>query len=286
VIEVDCQGRLGNQMFQYAFGLAAARLLGTHAAIEDAELRRIFVLAEPTELARERPVRVVTIPNDAYHDPQEVLERLTDDTRYVGFFQSERFFAPVADAVRAAFRVRPEHEQAFRRLYSDLAAGDYVCCHMRRTDYRTFAGGAALPMSYYESALSRIDLPTTLPLVFIGDDLEEARAEFGNLRPARFEHNDETIDLQLLINARAIVVSNSTFGWWGAWLNERAQDQVFAPRHWLGFNFGWEYPPCVIPGNWKQVPVKRPWRQRLAPTHVRLSIGRARLAAVEHLRRT
>ena len=272
-------------MFQYAFGIAAARLLGSQLAIDDAELGRIFALTDHTVEERERPARTVTIPNDAYREPEDVLQQLTDDTRYVGFFQSERFFAPAAEEVRAAFRVRPEHERTFRRLYSDLAAGGYVCCHMRRTDYRTFAGGVALPMSYYEAGIARLDVPTELPIVFVGDDLEDARAAFGNLGRARFEHNDEAVDFQLITNASAVVVSNSTFGWWGAWLNERARGRVIAPRYWLGFNFGWEYPPCVVPGTWLQLPVKRRWRHRVSPASVRLSLGRARLAAADRLHR-
>jgi Glycosyl transferase family 11 len=271
-------------MFQYAFGLATARRLGSTFAIDDAELRRIFVLAEPTDFAPVRPSRTATIPNDGFSRPEDVVEKLTDDTRYVGFFQSERFFAHFADDVRTAFRLRAEHQHAFLNLYSDLAHGAYVCCHMRRTDYRGFAGGAALPMSYYESALSRIEVAPRLPVVFVGDDLEEARVAFGDLERVRFEHNDEAIDLQLLINASAVVVSNSTFGWWGAWLNERSDRLVIAPRYWLGFSFGWEYPPCVIPDGWTQLPVRRPWRHRLSPASLRLSLGRARQAPLNRLR--
>lgn len=271
-------------MFQYAFGLAAAHRLGTQLAIDDGELRPIFALGPHVTPRTARPERIVSIPNDAYHSPGEILERLTDDTTYVGFFQSELFFSEVAADVRHAFRMLPEHVRTFRDRYSELAAAGYVCCHMRRTDYQSFAGGAELPMSYYESALAQLDVPPGMPIVFVGDDLEEARAAFGAVKGVRFEHNDEAIDLQLLREASAVVVSNSTFGWWGAWLNERGGKRVLAPQRWLGFNFGWEYPPRVIPSTWTQLRVRRSWRVLLSPARLRMSVGRARMAAMGRLR--
>jgi len=131
-------------------------------------------------------------------------------------------------------------------------------------------------MSYYQSALSTIGAARGTPVVFVGDDLDEARESFRDLPGARFERNDEAIDLQLLRQATAVVVSNSTFAWWGAWLNQRPGARVVAPRHWLGFRFGWEYPPHVIPSGWHQVRVKQPWGKRLAPSYLRMSLGRRR----------
>lgn len=262
-------------MFQYAFGLAAAQLLSTELVFPDETLRSIFVLGPHSSDWAARPTRVVTIGNDDYARPEQVIELLTDDTTYVGFFQSEQFFTAAAEQVRVAFRPTPDHERAFELRYGELAEHGYVCCHMRRTDYETFAGGVALPMTYYRDSLRRLNPPPRTPIVFIGDDLVEARATFGGIANVRFEHNDEALDLQLLTHADAVVASNSTFAWWGGWLGNRNR-RVLTPRYWIGVNFGWEYPPGVIPADWLQIPVRRPWRRRLSPTHLRMSVGRAR----------
>jgi Glycosyl transferase family 11 len=274
VIAVECRGRLGNQMFQYAFGLAASHLLDTQLAIDADELARVFALPSNGKGDASTPTRVVRVPSDGYGDPEAVLAGLTDETTYEGYFQSERFFAPTRNEVRAAFRVRDEHVANFRGAYADLVDRDYVCCHMRRTDYHTFAGGVALPMAYYQDALEQIAVPDGTPIVFVGDDLDEAHSAFASRENVRFERNDIAVDHLLLRNAAIAIVSNSSFAWWGAWLNERAT--VIAPRLWLGFDFGWEYPPHVIPPVWTQVRVRRPWRRRLAPAHVRMSLGRKR----------
>lgn len=284
MIAVDSRGRLGNHMFQYAFGLAAARALGTDFAFEATSLSPLFVLGPHREIGR-RPPRVVAVGNDDYTDPGAVLASVEDETTYSGFFQSEGFFAPARDAVRASFRLRAEHRQAFAERYGELAGQGYTCCHLRRTDYETFAGGVALPMRYYRDALRRAGTAAATTVVFVGDDLEEARAAFGSRPHTRFEQNDEATDLQLIANAQTVIVSNSTFGWWGAWLNERPGRRVLAPRHWLGFGYGWEYPPAVIPTAWEQVAVHRPWTVRLAPSRLRMSMGRRWLEARERRRR-
>ncbi len=276
VIAVEAAGRLGNQMFQYAFGLAAARRLGTEFAFDESTLDRLFVLGFHHVDGEVRELPSVSVWNESYDEPEEVLAALEDERRYKGFFQSERFFSDANDDVRTAFRLLPEHQQAFRDRYGDLLVEGYVCCHVRRTDYESFAGGAALPISYYESGLRRLGVTDDTPVVFIGDDLAEARGSFGARPAVRFEQNAEAVDLQLLVNAEAIVVSNSTFGWWGAWLNDRAAGRVVAPRHWLGFRSGWEYPPHVVPSRWTEVPVQLPWRTRLSPTRLRMVAGRTR----------
>src|SRR5580765_1491403 len=106
MIFVESRGRLGNHMFQYAFGLAAARRLGTEFAMGPHELGELFDLQPApsgAEDAADRCPRFARIENDDYSEPEEVLAALEDGTRYRGFFQSERFFAEVAGQVRAAF---------------------------------------------------------------------------------------------------------------------------------------------------------------------------------------
>src|SRR5207244_3906913 len=134
------------------------------------------------------------IDNDDFSEPEDVLARLQDRRRYVGFFQSERFFADAAADVRAAFRFLPEHERAFRARYAELLRRPYVCCHVRRTDYLTFAGGVALPVSYYRDSLRRLS-PAGTPVVLVGDDLDDVRSSFASVPGIRFEHGDEANDL-------------------------------------------------------------------------------------------
>ena len=230
MIVVERQDRIGNQLFEYASVFAAAHRLGTDFVMADEELIELFLLGGRSRAAERTPqYPLVTINNEDYDEPEEVLGELRDNTHYRGWFQSERFFADVADEVRHAFRLRPEHEDSFFARFASLLVRPYVCCHVRATDYATFASGIVLPTSYYRASLARVAPDPGTPIVFVGDNLAEVRVEFAPVDSVRFEENDEAIDFQLLMHADAVVVSNSTFAWWAAWLNTRPGKRVFAP---------------------------------------------------------
>jgi Glycosyl transferase family 11 len=266
MIGVERRGELGNNMFQWAFGLAASRRLSTGFVMEHAPLSLLFELdgyaGVPARLARLpwraqqrlRPAPIVEVgPDD---DPKEVMAGLHDGVRYGGFFQSADYFESERDAVRRAFTVRSEHIDRFLRSYRDLVGQDYVCVHVRRGDYLDWGdGGVALPWSYVRRCLALAEARG--PVVFTSDDLQAVRAEFASLAGARFEANDPIIDLQLMMHAKLCVVANSSFSWWGAWLNHHPDKRVLAPRNWLGFKRGRESPCRVIPEGWDQVSVDR-----------------------------
>jgi Glycosyl transferase family 11 len=256
-------GRMGNQMFQLAFAHAASRRLGTGFVLGPGALWEYFdagawsrrsvrlarKLAFRARHGREGPDRLL-IKDD--QDPAEVLAGLRDGVAYGGFFQSERYFAGYEEDVRRLFAVRPAYETAFARRYGDL--GPYICMHMRRGDYGE--EGLSLPTTFFRDALAAIPERDQVPLIVVSDDPASAREELGDMANARFETNPAIIDLLLLMNANAVIASNSSFSWWGAWLNQRPEVRVVAPQHWLGFGTGLERPRDVIPTRWIQVPVR------------------------------
>jgi hypothetical protein len=263
VISIEARGRLGNHLFQFAFGLAAATRLGTTFAMNDELLRPAFRLgpwgspirrakrAARYRITKKRaPLRVVKVDYD--DDPNMVLQSLADNVHYAGFFQSLEYFADVQLGVRAAFEPRARHVERFREAYGTLASSPYVCCHVRGTDYEP--AGWVLPTSYYRECLRLADVQEGTPIAFVGDDLEEVEREFAGEPGVRFERNDEIVDLQLLINAAVVVTSNSSFGWWGSWLGAPGR-VVYAPKYWLGFKNGAENPRAVVPPEWRQVSV-------------------------------
>jgi hypothetical protein len=255
---------MGNQLFQWAFGLSASRRLGTRFAMPTKGIASLFELDADREhwsrlhghawlaLNRVRRRPVVEVGGD--DEPKSVLAALRDGLRYGGFFQSADYFSGSEDAVRRALAVRRKHRRRFERSYPGLAEQGYVCVHVRRGDYLEW--GVDLPWSYHRRCLDLVR--TDLPIVFISDDIAAVEAEFGSLAGARFESNDPIIDFQLMTHASLCVVSNSSFAWWGAWLNRTPGKRVLAPRHWVGFKKGRESPRHVIPADWDQIEVESP----------------------------
>jgi hypothetical protein len=262
---VEARGRMGNLMFQWAFALATSRALGTACAMETSGLAGLFDLGgyrrvdrRAARLLRLRTLGgpgalpLVEVSNEA--DPAATIRDLRDRVRYGGYFQSWDYFRGHEAAVRHSMTFSRGHRDRFDARYGELSADGYVCVHVRRGDYLSWRGGVALPWNYVRAALDCIDQPR-LPVVFVSDEMPAVRAEFADLDSARFESNDPAVDLQLMTHAKHVVTSNSSFAWWGAWLGMAPGRRVLAPRHWLGFRDGAEWPSHVVPGEWETVDV-------------------------------
>jgi hypothetical protein len=262
-IVVARQGRLGNSMFQFSFGLAASRNLHTSFQFDCTDLREYFTLDGYDRLLPRLGRRLgfglsqalrsfETIEFSSDHDsPDDVRSRLGDMKFYRGFFQSEEYFDTSRDAVREAFTFLPQIATEFQRRYGAFTDEGYTCVHVRRTDYLSWRDGVALPWSYYRRCL---DLVPPGPTVFVSDDIQAVKDEFGGRSDTYFETNDPGVDLMLLRNASAVVSSNSSFSWWGSWLG-RPGRLVLAPKYWLGFKGRHEVPLKVVVPGWTKIDV-------------------------------
>ncbi len=283
---VTLSGGLGNQMFQYAFLLhlrhkggrvfpyfGKIRQYGEHNGYE---LERVFgIRLSPSEQAMDRVlslpvagqlVRHVLFPfkyrerSLCDYDANAALARRHAATRFTGYWQSERFFADVADEVRRVFRFDLTRlNEKSRRLAQFLAdTPSTVSLHVRRGDYffpdgsPTFLAAAMRP-DYYDAAIDFLVAATGNPVrafVFT-DDADWCRAHF----PADFtvvdwnRGRDSWQDMCLMSLCRHHVVANSSFSWWAAWLDNRPGSRVVAPACW---KVGCECPDST-PLSWKRL---------------------------------
>jgi hypothetical protein len=262
VITVEQEGRLGNALFQWAFAYAASRRLGTTFWLDERRVRSVFRL-DPAPAATLRGLRVrvawrtgglAVRDVSGEENPDTVLAGLTDRTHYRGFFQSARYFAGYEQEIRRLLGFRSRYRRAFQVAHGDLAG--HVAVHVRRGDYAEYRGGTTLPDAWYRECLARIDAVGRRPVCFVSDDLPYVCDRFADVPGARFVAASEAVDLQVLARADALVLSPSSFSWWGAWLNERSP-QVLVPQGWIDFRGEppAEYPSGVICPEWERVPV-------------------------------
>ena len=131
-----------------------------------------------------------------------------------------------------------------------------VAVHIRRGDYLQING--ALPMDYYERALRLIcdKMGKDLSFYIFSDDLDYCRDYFKrhenalNITYVQYESDNTTLDdLLIMSKCKSMIIANSTYSWWAAWLNQNPDKIVICPEWgmWSG---------DFYPGEWERLPVK------------------------------
>jgi hypothetical protein len=161
-----------------------------------------------------------------------------------GYWQTEKYFEEFAAELRGQLKFREPPTAANAMWLDRIASCESVGIHIRRGDYVSSAKNRAVyyscPESYYFAAIDRILSAYAQARLFIfSDDPAWARERFAGLRCVEgvIDHNageSSYNDLRLMSACRHVIASNSTFGWWAAWLGDGTADRmVVFPPHWL-----------------------------------------------------
>lgn len=286
MIAVRIEGRLGNQLFQYAFIYAASRKLNSRfyldKSIEKLLLPKYFDIKEdPLYLLDNYLFRIRGYKNiftfhlrsltynlirSAFNlkpitvlvDKNDQNVQYTDSAIYFGYFQSETYFAGHENEIRTKFEIKKSWKIDFDKKYSVLYQKKIVTVHIRRTDYLTWNIGGmdlndpSLPLEYYNSAIARV-IDEDVHFVFVSDDPEYVKMNFSWVKNKTISSDNEIMDFQHLINADICIIANSTFSWWGAWLNKNPDKTIYVPRYFLGWKINKEFPKNIYPKNWIQI---------------------------------
>jgi hypothetical protein len=174
---------------------------------------------------------------------------------YEGYWQSEKYFDKVQSELRRLYTFNFEKLSSETLDYlSSIKSTNSVSVHIRRADYlqhEDFYGGICT-FEYYRNAIKyfmkNIDNPI---FYFFSDDIEWVVEQFENLPIYKFVNinhsNDNWQDMYLMSQCNHNIIANSTFSWWGAWLNSNPKKLVLAPRKWSNMYENIDiYPPDWI----------------------------------------
>jgi hypothetical protein len=258
-------GGLGNQMFGAAAALAIASRQASCVDFDLSELSGSSKWGRRYELGpfglhanvRPEPARasMTSFLNRRYRDvPRDwrgevwreryfhydpAFEEARGDVYLIGYFQSPKYFAPIATQVREAFGRFDLLSKVGRGLIELARGEDSVAVHVRRGDYvlnpKATAHHGVLGNDYYRPALDLISRVVDCPRLFVvSDDPEAARSMLSTYPNAQFVSGTTALDDMFLISAcRHRIIANSSFGWWGAWLDPRIDSITVAPRAWF-----------------------------------------------------
>lgn len=159
-----------------------------------------------------------------------------------GYWQSELYFQKFEGIIRQDFSFRQPLIGKNLVLANEIENTSSISLHVRRGDYISDSATRSImdvcSIDYYRKAIKYIVEQVEAPVFFIfSDDIAWVKKELDIKFPCTFvEHNrteESYIDMQLMSLCRHNIIANSSFSWWGAWLNSNSQKIVVAPKRWF-----------------------------------------------------
>ncbi|MBV5329827.1 MAG: alpha-1,2-fucosyltransferase [Chlorobium sp.] len=161
-----------------------------------------------------------------------------------GYWQSERYFSHIESVLRSEFSLKEKLTTANADMVKQItSAGECaVSVHIRRGDYVTNPHTAqyhgVCSLDYYRTAVSYIAERVSQPHFFIFSDdhdwvLKNFDIDYQMTLVQVNDANQGIYDLHLMKACRHHIIANSSFSWWGAWLNPSSEKIVLAPKRWF-----------------------------------------------------
>jgi hypothetical protein len=156
---------------------------------------------------------------------------------YKGYMQSEKYFVHNRQLILDLFAPTEEIKQYIETKYGELLKSNLMSMHIRRGDYVHQPNHHPVTSpEYYLTAAEYITSRTAVDkYVIFSDDIEWCKEIFGTDQNVVYiEGEADYIDLYLMSMCKHNIIANSTFSWWGAWLNNNPDKIVVAPTEWFG----------------------------------------------------
>lgn len=241
-ISIKLQGGLGNYMFQIAcaysyslknektFVLSLSDSITVHKNIESYR-SNILSNLKFTQKQDFSKYKLYNEPNFFY----ESIPDFNENVFLVGYFQSEKYFKNYRNEILNIFSFPTNIIESVKNKYKPLLENKICSIHVRRGDFLKFPDNHPTQnMNYYMKAIKQ--MPKDSVFFIFSDDIEWCKQNFPDI-PEKFhyiENQNDYEDLLLMSMCTNNITCNSSFSWWGAWLNQNPSKVVIAPTKWFG----------------------------------------------------
>jgi hypothetical protein len=273
MIITKLKGGLGNQLFQYAIGRQLAFNLNSELKIDvsfflntkDATPRdyKLYFYNINVHFATNKDITKVLgsvffrsfkrrcwkmgfdffhwnyVREDVFGFYPEILE-LKGDVMLEGYWQSERYFNSIRSILLDEIRLVNQFETTkFSTFASEIQNCESVAIHIRRGDYVNHptvnAQFGVINMEYYSNAIVEIAKRLKTPIFYIfSDDIDWCKNNLPTTDAHHFVSGfADYEELMLMSSCQHQIIANSSFSWWGAWLNINPNKIVIAPKQWF-----------------------------------------------------
>ncbi|MCK4918256.1 MAG: alpha-1,2-fucosyltransferase [Candidatus Pacebacteria bacterium] len=291
MIITKLQGGLGNQMFQYAIGRVLAEKNKAELKLDTSWFDNIKGNTAPRKyglgifnilenIATNKEIEnlkkykkknnwkyffhnlffannSIYISEKPKYFNKKALENNNKDIYLDGYWQNEKYFKDMENIILKEFRIRETYQVENKTLLNDIINSNSVSIHIRRNDYvqnkKTNEVHGVCTIGYYQKAIQKISKNNDDIHIFVfSDDILWTQNNLKSNFPITFvDKNKDYEDLILMSMCKHNIIANSSFSWWGAWLNQNPNKIVIAPKKW--FNNLKNNKQNPIPQTWIQI---------------------------------
>lgn len=208
--------------------------------------------------------KINVIPKGVYHEKYNrfdpALLQVTGDIYLSGYWQSEKYFKDIQGQIRQDFTFVKLDPHTLETAGTINNYDNSVAIHIRRGDYINKPiinkGHGVCSLEYYKDAVAYINNKVTPDHYYLFSDDPDWVQQNLNFFPGKMtvvnwnKGDDSWKDMYLMSQCGHNIIANSSFSWWGAWLNNRKDKIVIAPKQWFAEEKKNSETETLIPGEW------------------------------------
>lgn len=284
-IIIESAGRMANQMFCWAFAKSLSKKSGLDFLIDDSintpqfnhfacfdeykkhqvkkcPFKRILRTVLPISPIRKGLAKAhfsmphVKEESGTFLKFHPEFMETKEPTYFSGFYQTEKYFKDIREELLKDFTLKEKLNQKNQEILDKINSTESVSIHFRRGDYtkqRNQKTYGVMSNDYYQNAIKTIAEKTgkKLTLFVFSDDIKwvkkNVKFDFETVYVDVNNDKQGYFDMELMKHCKHNIIANSSFSWWGAWLNKNPEKLVIAPSKWVTYldsNYD------IIPENW------------------------------------
>lgn len=258
---MDVKGGLGNQLFQYATVKSLALSKNTDFMLnldsykgEDAKLfdhvefkLNHFNIGDyktisADEINKFNDVKIAVEPLSSTNFVDYInFDNFSGNIRLIGFWQDERYFKQHEHIIKNDLKITTRPNKKNQKMLGEINETNSVCLSFRRGEYLDSYYIAQFGMcteEYYKKAIKFISKRVENPVFYVFSDdmdwiMDNVKLDFPTVPININGIGKEYEELRLMTNCNHFILANSSFSWWGAWLSDYKEKNVFAPKPWF-----------------------------------------------------
>jgi len=227
------KGRLGNHMFQYAIIKAISIKYGHKIYWKDLLLSKIFTGIKDESKVVGSNELIISEPESGgtrYHEINDNIK--TRNVCVDGYRQSWKYFEDINDELKIDFSFHQDIEHDVKKILDPIKNSNkdkqLVIIQVRRDDYLKYPGYLSPTKENIINGINYMKSKYDAIFIFVSDGIKWCKENFSSIENTYFsEGHSDAFDMCLIKNSDHGLISSSTFGWWGMYLNTNEKKEFF-----------------------------------------------------------